>query len=186
MDLSVSFKNWVELTSRISGVWEITSNSTANTSLISNQGGVPVGSLVAYEGTLDEFDGTGLGFGSKTGWAICNGSNGTGDARGRNLVGLKSGDSDFNSLSATGGSKTVTLTIDNLPSHNHSISDPGHSHALRGNSGGSGSPSLNDGLGLDGVSGSSTTGITVGSTGGGNSFLILSPFYVVVWIKRLS
>jgi hypothetical protein len=42
---------------------------------------------------------------------------------GRTLVGLNPSDGDFNSPQETGGSKTHTLTIGQMPSHNHSYQD---------------------------------------------------------------
>ena len=37
------------------------------------------------------------------------------------LVGLDSGDADFDTVGETGGAKTVTLTTAQLPAHNHQI-----------------------------------------------------------------
>ena len=68
-----------------------------------------------------------------TGWALCNGSNGTPDLRNRFIVGAGSTYSPRN----TGGSKTVSLTSANLPSHNHSFSVNGTT-----GSGGSSNPSV--------------------------------------------
>lgn len=62
------------------------------------------------------------------------------DMRGRMIVGFNSSDTSFDSLGETGGSKTATLTTNELPahthststtsngSHTHSITDPGHNH----------------------------------------------------------
>src|SRR5690606_9327728 len=46
------------------------------------------------------------------------------DLRGRVIVGLATGDADFDTLGGTGGVKTVTLTAaqSGLPSHYHSMS----------------------------------------------------------------
>lgn len=57
---------------------------------------------------------------------------------GKTLVGVDSSDSDFNTVNKTGGSKTTTLTVANLPSHTHSIpaltgttdSNGSHSHNI--------------------------------------------------------
>ena len=42
-------------------------------------------------------------------------------AKGKTLVGVDENDSDFNASSKTGGEKTHTLTIDEMPSHNHAV-----------------------------------------------------------------
>lgn len=40
-------------------------------------------------------------------------------AQGRTLVGVDTSDSDFNAVKKTGGEKTHTLTIDEIPKHSH-------------------------------------------------------------------
>lgn len=79
------------------------------------------------------FDGTGLGIGERKGWAICNGSNGTRDRRGRFPIGWDDRTVDpsngwwdllYNTMGATAGSKAVVLTSGNLPtlaSSNHHL-----------------------------------------------------------------
>lgn len=42
-------------------------------------------------------------------------------AQGRTLVGVNANDSDFSSSGKTGGEKTHTLTVDEMPSHRHNI-----------------------------------------------------------------
>lgn len=51
------------------------------------------------------------------GWYLCNGSNGTPDLRNRFIVGAGSNYTVGN----TGGVNTVTLTINQIPSHSHTI-----------------------------------------------------------------
>lgn len=43
------------------------------------------------------------------------------NAKGRTLVGKDSTDTDFNTLGKTGGEKTHTLTVDEMPSHTHDV-----------------------------------------------------------------
>lgn len=42
-------------------------------------------------------------------------------AKGKTLVGVDENDTDFNTSSKTGGEKTHTLTVDELPKHTHNI-----------------------------------------------------------------
>ena len=65
-----------------------------------------------------DFDATGLGLFSMRGWAICNGSNGTYNMSGRMPIGL--GSSPYDLLNNQGGSESVTLSLANMPAHNHS------------------------------------------------------------------
>jgi hypothetical protein len=69
------------------------------------------------------FDGTGLGINSRKGWAWCNGQNLTPDLRGKVTVNHHDGDGDFG-LQDTGGEKTHTLTVLEMPAHQHSYLKP--------------------------------------------------------------
>lgn len=51
------------------------------------------------------------------GWAICDGTNGTPDLRGRFVLGA----SDVYTMGGTGGEESVTLKAINLPGHRHTI-----------------------------------------------------------------
>lgn len=68
--------------------------------------GVPIGTILMWNGTT-----------IPEGWVLCDGSNGTPDLRGRFPIGETS---DF-PLNTTGGSKEVTLNLDNMPKHRHEI-----------------------------------------------------------------
>lgn len=77
----------------------------------------PVGSV--FLSVVATNPGTLLGFGT---WASI--------GVGRTLIGVDPNDSDFNTVEKTGGTKTHTLNANNLPAHTHSITDPGHNHAI--------------------------------------------------------
>jgi len=76
----------------------------------------PKGIVVIWTGTLADVP---------KGWALCDGTQGTPDLRGRFVLGVNPSDNK-NDLTArpmktTGGEETVTLTIDQMPSHVHKI-----------------------------------------------------------------
>tara|TARA_R100000231_G_C5302239_1_gene157922 strand:- start:264 stop:980 length:717 start_codon:yes stop_codon:yes gene_type:complete len=88
---------------------------------------------------------------------------------GRVMVGLDATDSDFDTAQETGGSKTHTLTIAEMPSHTHDVtmstSDTDNNNLSEGN-----------------TSGTST--FTTTSTGGGSAHNILQPYIVVYMWRR--
>ena len=74
-----------------------------------------------------------------TGWALCDGNNGTPDMRDKYVIG---GAGSYTAPNATGGANSITLTTGNIPSHRHSytsetqssshshaVTDPGHAHS---------------------------------------------------------
>ena len=73
---------------------------------LNSSAAIPTGLICMWSGTT-----------VPTGWALCNGTNGTPDLRDRFIVG--SGNSY--ATGTTGGSNTVTLTTAQMPSHSHSI-----------------------------------------------------------------
>lgn len=98
----------------------------------------PIGGIMMYSGSYAaNFDITGLGLPDTdmTGWALCNGNNGTPDLRGRFVVGTLDMPSDgADDLAAevdpvngntnygmgnTGGEEKHELTIPEMPEHNH-------------------------------------------------------------------
>lgn len=71
-------------------------------------GGVPVGTIVIWSGTTSNIP---------SGWALCNGQNGTPDLRGRFVF----GGGGTHAVRSTGGEENHTLTIGEMPSHSHEV-----------------------------------------------------------------
>jgi microcystin-dependent protein len=80
---------------------------------------------------------------------------------------------DGTTLGTAGGAQSVAMALANLIQHNHSITDPGHSHGLNFTYGGGGAPgNYNTGGGVQALNNpiaasvnSATTGITINNTG---------------------
>ena len=92
------------------------------------------------------------------------------DSKGRVTVALDDSDADFNTISKTGGEKTHTLNINEIPSHNHVKNSIGWTDK-NGFWVGSGNATTLE-FGKD-------TGLT-GSTGGNQPHNNLQPYIVVV------
>lgn len=106
-----------------------------------------------------------------SGWAFCDGSNGTPDLRSKFIIGSgQSNGLSTYSANQTGGNETVTMSIDQMPPHFHTY----NYYAMTGN-----------GDNIDGrywcptgVSG------TTQNTGGGQPFDIRPPYYALAWIMK--
>lgn len=104
------------------------------------------------------------------------------DCRGRVLGVIGNGTGLTNrTLGTVVGAETHTLTTAEMPAHSHTITDPGHSHTYVNNTNNQstdnafGTESAADNADLSATSGTSTTGITVNSTGGGNAHNNMQP-----------
>lgn len=146
----------------------------------------------AYFGPLSNFSAGGIGV-SALGYDkiyLCNGQNGTPDLRGRTIVGairnVPGGSLDaavdpavstYNpnwELSMKFGEGGHTLVIPETPAHIHTVNDPGHSHSVPPGiqydgsfSGGEGGTNDKAQPASPKQTSTSTTGITLGSSGGG-------------------
>ena len=94
--------------------------------------------------------------------------------KGKFLVGVDSSDTDFETSGKTGGEKTHTLTVDEMPSHNHNILK------LRWNT----SAGANAVYGSNGL-GTGSDYDNIGYTGGGQAHNNLPPYMTVYMWKRI-
>jgi hypothetical protein len=90
---------------------------------------------------------------------------------GRVMVGLDSGDTDFDTVEETGGAKTHQLTIAEMPAHSHT-------YTLE-NTRGSGSPGAEDGD-------SSFSTPNTSTVGSGDAHNNVQPYIVVYMFKRIA
>lgn len=102
---------------------------------------------------------------------------------GRMPVGYKSGDSLFGTAGNTGGSRDATL-----PSHTHTVTDPGHTHVEQGliqsGASGSGAITISGGTTAGASTASATTGISVNSAGTSATDANLPPYITVYMWQR--
>lgn len=135
---------------------------TGVTATISNA--YPVGSIY-MNATNSTNPGTLLGFGTWTSFGA-----------GRVLIGIDSGDADFNTAEETGGSKTHTLTESQIPSHRHQV---GSNDSSAGFGGAAGNQEFVQNFGT-GIGNPCNTSFT----GGGSAHNNVQPYIVVYMWKR--
>ncbi len=131
----------------------------------------PVGMITMWAGTVPPI-----------GWALCDGTNGTPDLKGRFIVGYDRNDSDYNAIGKNSGQKEVTLTAPQMPIHNHNVQlvgidlfpDPGFT-AIQPTATG-----INYNKGDGGV-----TGDILDNAGGGLPHENRPPYYTLAYIIKL-
>lgn len=151
-------------------------------------GVVPIGGIIMYSGAIAALP---------SGWAFCNGTNGTPDLRDKFIIGAAADSSGqanttvTGSTTKTGGSKDA-VTVSHT--HTATVTDPGHAHNSfgSGNPNGSAAGSLlaRDGwnVGTNWPTRTNTTGITVSNstTGESGTNKNLPPYYALAFIMRIS
>jgi len=144
-------------------------------------GGFPSGGIVLWSGSVASIP---------SGWALCNGSNGTPDLRNRFIVGAGL----TYAVDATGGSADAIVV-----SHTHTGSTDtlgAHTHSTPGQIGGStflysaggGNPGLGPPIiaaGTTTSAGAHTHTVTVNSTGSSGTNANLPPYYALAYIMKL-
>jgi microcystin-dependent protein len=167
--------------------------SAADWAAFNAKAGTPSGGIIMYSGAWS-FDATGLGTGALTGWALCNGNNGTPNLGGR-FVAAATTSAD---VGTTGGANAVTLTQSELPAHIHSLTVNAvgdHTHGVP--IPWTGAPVVNTVSYAGNVSGSSLGAMltepggghthtgSIGSTGSGKSFDNRPAFNTLAFIMKL-
>lgn len=157
---------------------------------------VPTGAILMWSGSIASIP---------TGWALCDGTNGTPNLQDRFIVGA----GNTYAVDATGGADSVTLTTNQMPAHTHgagtlTTSSAGtHYHTYQATNGATVQINLDDdgggsNSGLDnnssggGIStrtndaGAHTHTITgsTGSVGGGQSHENRPPYYALAYIMK--
>lgn len=92
-------------------------------------------------------------------------------------------------LGSTGGSSTHTQTTGEMPTHNHAITDPGHTHPSENSTGSNTPTSLTSGSNnltqTNGAMASATTGITINNNGSSSAMAWLQPTIMLGCIMRV-
>ena len=87
-------------------------------------GSLPVGVILLWSGAVNTIP---------SGWVLCDGQNGTPNLSHKFVIGTWQIAENVYNVDATGGSETVTLTVDQIPSHTHTIGSAGaHRHGFVG------------------------------------------------------
>jgi len=87
--------------------------------LITGKGAVPVGAILMWSGDPSKLP---------PGWVLCDGENNTPNLLGRFIVGYQPGNPDY-AVGKTGGAEKHTLTLAEMPTHNHGEAGE-HRHTL--------------------------------------------------------
>lgn len=146
---------------------------------------MPSGSIIIWSGLASEIP---------EGWALCDGENGTPDLRSKFVWGYNPERDKAWPVGETGGVETVTLTIANLPPHDHDI-------RFQPYSGGTTATSTNRTLFTVNSSGSATNSVffstasgtykyatqtkILTNTGSGTAHTNLPPFMTLCYIMKL-
>lgn len=161
-------------------------NSGLTLELADQADSFPAGGIIMWSGTIATIP---------TGWALCDGTNGTPNLTGRFVV---HADGSTYAPNDTGGSDSVTLTEANMPSHTHTFSGTtnttgAHTHdvAWSAAEGGSGAGSRVQDYPSTYANSTSSAGDhshtfsgTTSSTGSGTAHENRPPYYALAYIMK--
>ncbi len=174
---------------------EIKASEKISADKFTGKGIAPVGSIVMWSGSVSSIP---------SGWVLCDGNNGTPNLKNRFVVGA----GDEYSVGSTGGTNSVTLTINQMPAHNHTGSTNtagSHTHkVVKSSSDDNGSLSIawksSDGnyeeydlfsssstanWGETDSDGSHSHTLIMDNTGGGQAHENRPPYYALAFIMRI-
>lgn len=114
-NVTVGGTHTVNTSQRINGPQTVTGTATfagqVTANRFSGNGTIPIGGIIMWSGTTPP-----------NGWALCDGSNGTPDLRGRFVLGSGNASGLTSRTSGqTGGAERVALTATQMPVHNHNV-----------------------------------------------------------------
>ena len=162
---------------RVFGSAAVSGNVTAagavNAAAFNGAGTIPVGGIIMWSGSIANIP---------AGWSLCDGANNTPDLRSRFVVGA-SGAAGPAGLTRydpnnNGGAEYRTLTVGQLPPHNHGYNDIYYSEVDAGNQGWRGSH------GSDWDNGPLTTYRYTDNAGSGQAIDFRPPYYALAFIMR--
>jgi microcystin-dependent protein len=162
-------KGGAEVTGNLGVTATVTATNINATAKIKEGGNalIPKGVIVMWTGTT-----------APAGWALCDGNNGTPNLKGRFIVGYDPGDTDYNAVNVspgkTGGEKTHTLSVPEMPSHSHTWL-----HGTEQDDSGSGGSNREYTQ-----AGGSDSGV-IQATGGGGAHENRPPYYTLAYIMKL-
>lgn len=164
----------------ITNLSSIASSLQMQVTALKNETKVPIGAII---------DWSGLSTAVPTGWQLCDGTGVAPDLRGKFIVGFDPTDPDYDTVGKTGGEKKHTLTISEMPAHNHTYGSGTFDYnqiMRKANFGENTTASDTDGSGNGGNEPEITTSRPMPMTGGGMPHENRPPYYVLCKIMRIS
>ena len=181
-DVTGNVNGVATLATGLSGNPSITTTGDITASVFNGNGANLVGISTVLQGFIVMWSGSVANI--PTGYLLCDGSNGTPDLRDRFIVGAGSAYNPDDS----GGNDNVTLSVAQLPSHSHGVTDPGHTHTYTrfANTQRVDNDETHQRLNssTSDTTGNSTTGITIDNTGGGQAVDIRPKYYALCFIMK--